>query len=156
MGQLARLDIGGDLMRPDCRKRQAAFVAPGEESCACPGIGAARVRVADIGGEEFDVAPGGRLTEVGDQRRHYIGVGLGGESAGLPLRNAVRGINKCLGMRKALAQLRLDLRSSARRRTLRLTGGGSRNSRIVQSIEKHLLVGSTRSLERSVTPPQTS
>ena len=82
MGQLARLDIGGDVMRPDCRKRQAAFVAPGEESCACPGIGAASVVVVDIGGEEFDVAPSGGVAKIGDERRHYIGVGRCRERAG--------------------------------------------------------------------------
>ena len=76
MGQLARLYIGGDIMRPDRRQRQAALVAPGEETGACPGIGPARIRVADVGGEEFDVAPGGRIAGVGDQRRHQIGVGL--------------------------------------------------------------------------------
>lgn len=37
------------------------------------------MRVADIGGEEFDVAPAGG----GDQHRHYIGVTRCGERAGL-------------------------------------------------------------------------
>ena len=44
-------------MRPDRRRRQAAILAPAEKPVAGPGIGAARVRVADVGGEEFDVAP---------------------------------------------------------------------------------------------------
>jgi hypothetical protein len=30
----------------------------------------ARVRVADIGGKEFDIALAGVITEIGDQRRH--------------------------------------------------------------------------------------
>jgi hypothetical protein len=55
---------------PDRRQRQAAFVAPGEEPAARARIGPARVRVADVGGEEFDVAPAGLLAGVGDQRRH--------------------------------------------------------------------------------------
>ena len=39
---------------------------------AGPGIGSACVRVADVGGEEFDRAPGGFLAEIGDQRRHDV------------------------------------------------------------------------------------
>ena len=60
MGLLERLYIGGDIERPDRGQRQAAIFAPGEELAARPRIGPARVRVADVGGEEFDVAPGGR------------------------------------------------------------------------------------------------
>jgi hypothetical protein len=33
---LQLLDIGGDVMRPDRRRHQAAVLAPGEESCARP------------------------------------------------------------------------------------------------------------------------
>ena len=64
-------------MRPDRRQRQAALVAPGEETAARPGIGPARVRVADVGGEEFDVAPGGLVAGVGDQRRDQVPSGSG-------------------------------------------------------------------------------
>ena len=59
-------------MRPDRRRRQASVFAPGEEPAACARVGPARVRVADIGGEEFDIAPRRRVTEIGDQRRHDI------------------------------------------------------------------------------------
>ena len=83
MGQLARLYIGGDIMRPDRRQRQAALVAPGEEADARTSVSAARIRVADVDGEEFDVAPGGRVAGVGDQRRHQAGVGVLGQGAGL-------------------------------------------------------------------------
>jgi hypothetical protein len=38
-----------------------------------------RGRVADVGGEEFEVAPGGGLAGVGDQGRHERRVGLGRE-----------------------------------------------------------------------------
>ena len=38
-------------------------------ACAC--VCAARVRVADVGGEEFDVTPAGLVARTGDQRRHY-------------------------------------------------------------------------------------
>jgi hypothetical protein len=62
MGLLERLYIGGDIERPDRRQRQpAAILAPSEELVAGPRVSPARVRVADVGGEEFDVAPGGRL-----------------------------------------------------------------------------------------------
>jgi hypothetical protein len=37
--------------------RQAAAIAPGEEPAARPRIGAPCIRVADVGGEEFDIAP---------------------------------------------------------------------------------------------------
>jgi hypothetical protein len=52
-------------------EHQAAIFVPGEEPATGPRIGAARVRVADIGGEEFDVAPAGLVTGVGDERRHH-------------------------------------------------------------------------------------
>ena len=82
MGLLECLDISGDIERPDRGQRQAAIVAPGEELAAGPRIGPARVRVADVGGEEFDVAPGGLLAGVGDQRRHEMAaVGQGRRAA---------------------------------------------------------------------------
>ena len=69
---LQLLDIGADIMRPDRRRRQAAILAPGEEPAARASIGAARVRVTDVGGEEFDIAPRRRVAEIGDQRRDDI------------------------------------------------------------------------------------
>ena len=69
---LQLLDIGADIMRPDRRRRQAAVLAPGEEPAAGPRVGPARVRVADVGGEEFDIAPRRRVAEIGDQRRDDI------------------------------------------------------------------------------------
>jgi len=69
--------------RPDGREREAALFAPGEEPAAGAGVSPARVVVGDIGGEEFDVAPAGLVAQGGDHRRHYIGVGRGGERAGL-------------------------------------------------------------------------
>ena len=59
-------------MRPDRRERQAALLAPTKKLAACAGIGTARVRVTDVGGEKFDVAPGGLVAEIGDERRHDI------------------------------------------------------------------------------------
>jgi hypothetical protein len=37
------------------------------------GLTAPRIRVADVGGEKFDVAPAGGIAGVGDQRRHQGG-----------------------------------------------------------------------------------
>jgi len=34
--------------------------------------GAARVRVANVGGEEFDIAPGRLRANLGNQRRHHV------------------------------------------------------------------------------------
>jgi hypothetical protein len=63
-------------MRPDRRRRQAAVLAPSEEPAAGARIGPARVRVADIGREELDIAPRRRIAEIGDQRRDDIGRAL--------------------------------------------------------------------------------
>ena len=57
MGLLERLYISGDIERPDRGQRQPLMLAPGEELATGPRVSTARVRVADIGGEEFDVAP---------------------------------------------------------------------------------------------------
>jgi len=84
MGLLECLYISGDIERPDRGQRQPAILAPGEELATGPRVSPARVRVADIGGEEFNVAPGGRLASVGDQRRHQMAaVGQGRERARL-------------------------------------------------------------------------
>ena len=73
MGLLAGFDIPGHVDGPDCRQSQAAFIAPGKKLLACARVGSPRVRIADVGGEEFDVAPGGRVAGVSDQRRHKMG-----------------------------------------------------------------------------------
>ena len=82
MGLLERLYICGDIVRPDRGQRQAAVLAPGEEPAARAGVGPTRVRVADVGGEELDVAPAGRFAGAGDQRRDQVG-GRGCEGAGI-------------------------------------------------------------------------
>src|SRR5262245_14247163 len=61
--RLQLLYIGGDVVRPDCCEREPALLAPRKESSARPGIGPARVRVADIRCEELDVAPTGLVAE---------------------------------------------------------------------------------------------
>ncbi len=48
------------------------MVTPGEKAGAGPGIGTARIRIAYVCGKEFDVASGGFLAEIGDQRRHHV------------------------------------------------------------------------------------
>jgi hypothetical protein len=59
-------------MRPDRQWRQAAILAPGEEPAARPRVSPTRVRVADVGREELDIAPRRRVAEIGDQRRYDI------------------------------------------------------------------------------------
>jgi hypothetical protein len=71
VGCLPLLDIARDIERPDRRQRQATVFAPGEELAAGPRVGAPRVRVADVGGEELDIAPAGGIAGGGDQRRHH-------------------------------------------------------------------------------------
>jgi len=57
---LQLLDIGGDMHAFDGRKlRHAARVKPVEEFDRRARIGAARVRVANVGSEEFEEAIGG-------------------------------------------------------------------------------------------------
>jgi hypothetical protein len=73
---LQLLHPGGHVEWPDGTERDSAPLAPGDEPTARPGVGLARVRVVDVGGEEHDVAPTGGITGVGDQRRHYVGVGM--------------------------------------------------------------------------------
>ena len=75
------LHPGGHVERPNGREREAALLAPGEEPAASAGVSPARVVVVDVGGEEFDIAPAGLIAEIGDERRHYIGVGRDGERA---------------------------------------------------------------------------
>ena len=87
---------------------------------AGPRIGPARVRVADVGGEEFDVAPGGLFAGVGDQRRHEMGVGRGRELAGLEGAGAAtlrhHGVNVNAGARfQAVLVGRLDIQARQRR-----------------------------------------
>jgi hypothetical protein len=76
------LHPGSHVERPDRREREAALLAPGEEPTAGTSVGTARVVVGDIGGKKFDAAPAGLVAQGGDHRRHYIGVGRGGERAG--------------------------------------------------------------------------
>ena len=71
-GQLARrgLDPGCDMHRLDGGDRRHADArAPAEEFIGGAGIGPARVRVADVGGEEFKEAHRGALARGGDERR---------------------------------------------------------------------------------------
>ena len=64
-----------NIERPDGREREPALLAPGEEPITRAGVGPARVVIVDVGGEELDIAPAGLVAEIGDERRHYIGVG---------------------------------------------------------------------------------
>ena len=53
------LDPGGDVHRLDVKQTKAGLVAPVEEFAGGAVIGFAGVRVADVGGEEFDEAAAG-------------------------------------------------------------------------------------------------
>ena len=65
-------------MRPDRRQGQRAIFAPRKEPGARSGVGAPGVGVADVGGEEYHIAPAGGFAGVGDQRRHQeVGVDRG-------------------------------------------------------------------------------
>jgi hypothetical protein len=63
---LQALDICSDIEWPDRGQCEAAMFAPGKEPGARPGIGAARVGVANVGGEEFDITPARVIADVGD------------------------------------------------------------------------------------------
>ena len=68
--RVAGLDPGRDMHRLDGGdRRHAGARAPGQEFIRGAGIGPARVRVADVGGEEFEEAHAGALAGGGDQRR---------------------------------------------------------------------------------------
>ena len=55
-----RLDPGRDVQRRDLRQRRHAGVgAPGQKLRDGAAVGAPRVRVADVGGEEFEEADAG-------------------------------------------------------------------------------------------------
>ena len=69
-GQLARagLDPGGDVHRLDGGdRRHAGARAPGQKFLGGAGIGSPRVRVADVGREEFEEAHRGALAGGGDE-----------------------------------------------------------------------------------------
>jgi hypothetical protein len=71
--QLARhrLDPRRDVHRLDYGDRgQADARAPSQKFLCGAGIGAARVRVADIGGEEFEEAHRGAFAGGGDKHRY--------------------------------------------------------------------------------------
>jgi hypothetical protein len=71
---LQLLDIGGDMHALDCRDlRHAASREPVEEFQSRARIGAARVRVANVGGEEFKEAIGGARAGGADKGGSAVG-----------------------------------------------------------------------------------
>ena len=78
------LDPGGDVHRFDVKQTKAGLVAPIEEFTCGAVIGFAGVRVADVGGEEFDEAAAGMRAARGDHRWYHSpaetrrGAGRGG------------------------------------------------------------------------------
>ena len=70
--ELARagLDPGRNVHRlHGADRRHADARTPGQKFIRGAGIGSARVRVADVGGEEFEEARRGTLAGGGDKRR---------------------------------------------------------------------------------------
>ncbi len=63
------LDVSGDHDRPDGLQAEAFRPAPPEEPVHGLGVGGAGVAVADVGGEEFEVALGGVLALVSYEDR---------------------------------------------------------------------------------------
>jgi hypothetical protein len=71
---LQLLDIGGNIDALDGRElRHAARLKPVEEVQSRARVGAARVRVANVGGEEFKEAIGGALATSGDEGGSAVG-----------------------------------------------------------------------------------
>ena len=69
---LKLLDIGSDMEGLNVSELGKAFgFAPGRESGRCLGIGSAGMRVADIGGEELEDAPGRRGVRREQGRQGY-------------------------------------------------------------------------------------
>jgi hypothetical protein len=65
------LDPNGDVHRlHGVDRRHAGVGAPGQEFLGSAGIGAPRVRVADVGGKEFEEAERGALAGGGNKRGH--------------------------------------------------------------------------------------
>jgi hypothetical protein len=68
LGAASSLDPGGDVHRlHGGDRRHAGARAPGQEFIGRAGVGAARVRVADVGREEFEEAHAGALAGRGDE-----------------------------------------------------------------------------------------
>ena len=55
-------------------RRHAGALAPGQKFIRGPGVGAARVRVADVGGEEFEEAEAGAVAGGSDDSRDNRGL----------------------------------------------------------------------------------
>ena len=67
----ASLDPRGDVhWLHGADRRHAGARAPGQEFIGGAGVGPARVRVADVGGKEFEEAHAGALAGGSDQRGH--------------------------------------------------------------------------------------
>lgn len=69
-------------MGPDRGERKPSILTPRQKSIARPEISPARIRITDIGGKEFDIAPRGFVAEIGDKRWHDIRRALIGSDLG--------------------------------------------------------------------------
>ena len=73
---LHEFNIAGHVIGPDGWQGQAARLAPGQKVPTGAGIGPAGVRVADVGSEEFCIAPACLLTQIGNQGRDQLPINL--------------------------------------------------------------------------------
>jgi hypothetical protein len=80
---LQLLYISSNVVRPDRRRYQTAIFTSREKLIARPGIGTASIWVADVGGKEFDIPPGGFVAEICDQRGDDVQRALVGGDLGL-------------------------------------------------------------------------
>jgi len=71
---LQRLDVAGHVMRPELRQCQTACLGPYQKAAGGARVGPPRVGVADVGGEELDIAPACLLTQIGNQGRDQMAV----------------------------------------------------------------------------------
>lgn len=81
-GLQEQLDVSRHMHRLDHVQCQAALLAPAEEVVGDARIGTTGVRVADVRGEEVDVALGGAFALLRDQQRYYPRRRAGREAAG--------------------------------------------------------------------------
>ena len=69
---LPLLYMGRNVMGPDRGERKASILTPRQKPITRSEISPARIGITDIGSKEFDIAPGGLITQVGDDRRYDV------------------------------------------------------------------------------------
>ena len=83
LGPRMVFDISGDNNGLDVEKLKVVGLTPREKLRHCPPVSRAGVFVSDVGGKEFDKAPGGVCTGVGDRAGQVLEPGSGELSAAI-------------------------------------------------------------------------